>query len=115
MHPPIDLFECKRDGDTLVVRPATNLGEFEAEQIEREFGPLFKLLEDPSLRKVVVDFHRCAYFGSSAVGALVRIANAVRAAGGEMVLRNLSKCGQQLLDAIPCADLWTIKGSVSID
>ncbi len=113
MHPPIELFEYEQTGEMLIVRPATNLGEFEAEQIEAEVERLLKLLEDSTFHKVVVDFHRCAYFGSSAVSALIRIARAVRDGGSEMVLCNLSKCERELLDALHLGDLWTIKSSVT--
>ena len=66
--------------------------------MEVEVTELLKLLDDPGIRNVAVDFHRCAYFGSSAMGALIRIARVVRARGGEMVLSNLSECGRELLD-----------------
>ena len=112
MHPPIELFEYERTDDMLVVRPATNLGEFESEQLEAEITRLLKLLEDSSLHKVVVDFHRCAYFGSSAVRALTRIARTARDGGREMVLTNLSKCEREMIDALHLGDVWTIKGSV---
>ncbi len=111
MHPPVDLLEFEKSGDTLIVRPVANLGEFEFEHIETEVSGLLKLLDDAGIRNVVVDFHRCAYFGSSAVSALIRMARAVRERGGEMVLSNLSKCEREVLDVLHLGDLWTIKCS----
>ena len=113
MHPPVDLFEHERLGSTLVVRPVANLGEFEFEHIEAEVTGLLKLLDDTDIRNVVVDFHRCAYFGSSAVSALICIAHAVRERGGEMVLSNLSKCEREVLDVLHLGELWTIKSSTT--
>ena len=60
-----------------------------------------------------MDFHRCAYFGSSAVSALIRIAKTVRERGGEMVLSNLSKCEREVLDVLHLGELWTIKSSTT--
>ena len=111
MHPPVDLLEFERSGEVLIVRPVANLGEFEFEHIEAEVDGLLKLLDDADIRNVVVDFHRCAYFGSSAVSALIRMARAVRERGGEMVLSNLSKCECEVLDVLHLGDLWTIKSS----
>ena len=38
MHPPVDLLELEKSGNTLIVRPVANLGEFESEHIEAEVG-----------------------------------------------------------------------------
>ena len=113
MHPPVDLLELETSGETLVVRPVANLGEFEFEHIETEVTRLLKLLDDAEIRNVVVDFHRCAYFGSSAVSALIRIAQTVRERGGEMVLSNLSKCEREVLDVLHLGEQWTIKSSTT--
>lgn len=113
MHPPIDLFELETTGETLIVRPVANLGEFEFESIEAEVAELLKLLDKADLRNVVVDFRRCAYFGSSAVSALLRIAHAVRERGGDMVLSDLSKCEQEMLDVLHLGEFWTIKSSAT--
>ena len=113
MHSPVDLFELERSGATLIVRPFANLGEFEFGQIEAEVADLLKLLDQSDIRNVTVDFHRCAYFGSSAVSALIRIARAVRERGGEMVLSNLSKCEREVLDVLHLGELWTIRNSAT--
>ena len=113
MHPPANLFEFERSGDRLVVRPITNLGEFEFGHINVEATKLLEFLDQHGLRNVEMDFHRCEYFGSSAVGALIRIANAVRERGGEMVLSNLSQCEREILEVLHLQNYWTIKGSTN--
>lgn len=113
MHPPVDLFELEQSGSTLIVRPFANLSEFETDQIDEAVADTLKLLEESDIRNVAVDFHRCAYFGSSAVSALIRIAHAVRERGGEMVLSNLSKCESEMLDALHLGELWTIRNSAA--
>lgn len=112
MHSPVDLLEVEVAGCTLTVRPVSNLGEFEVEHIDSEVANLLKLIEEADIRDVIVDFHRCAYFGSAAVGALVRIARAVKERDGEMVLRDLSKCERDVLDVLHLGELWTIKSSM---
>lgn len=111
MHPPASLFEFERLSDTLIVRPITNLGEFEFGHINAEATKLLELLDEFGIRNVEMDFHCCEYFGSSAVGALIRIANAVRERGGEMVLSNLSPCEQEILEVLHLQNYWTIKSS----
>ncbi len=113
MHSPTELLEFERSGDTLIARPVANLGEFEFGQINLAATKLLELLTDSGARNVEIDFHRCEYFGSSAVGALIRIANVVRERGGEMVLSNLSACEREILEVLHLENFWRIKGSTT--
>ena len=47
------------------------------------------------------------------IGALLRIAHAVRERGGEMVLSDLSKCEREMLDVLHLGEFWTIKSSAT--
>lgn len=111
MFPSLKMFEFEKSGDTLVVRPVANLGEFEFGQINLEASKLLEVLDESGLCNVEIDFHHCAYFGSSAVGGLIRIAQAVRERGGEMVLSNLSACEHEILHVLHLENYWTIKSS----
>jgi len=48
--------------------------------------------------RVVVDLHEVTFMDASGVGALVRARDAVRRAGGELVLRSPSALTQRLLE-----------------
>ena len=68
-------------------------------------------MDDPSIRNVVVDFGRTDYFGSSALGLLVRLEQEVRRRDGGMALCNVSAHEQDILRVTGLDALWTVRPS----
>jgi anti-anti-sigma factor len=105
------LFAVERVGDTLVVTPLADLGELEYQQGEPEARAVYDLLNDPSVRGVVLDFGRTAYFGSSALAFFVRLWKAVSARGGRMAFCNLSSEEREILKHTRLDSLWPVCGT----
>jgi stage II sporulation protein AA (anti-sigma F factor antagonist) len=102
------LFEVERLGDILVLTPQRNLRELEFREIERKGKEVSELASDPSVRGVVVDFGRTDFFGSSALGLLLRLWRQVSGRGGPLALCNVSDHETEVLGVTGLAGLWPV-------
>jgi anti-anti-sigma factor len=105
------LFAVERVGDTLVVTPLADLGEFDYQQIGSEAGHVSDLLNDPSVRNVVLAFGRTAYFGSSALAFFVRLWAKLSTRSGRMAFCNVSPQEGEVLKLTRLDGLWPVCGS----
>jgi anti-sigma B factor antagonist len=106
------MIEVERHGDTLILTPRRDLSELDYLEIEAEGGAVLRrLVADPSIRNVVVDFGRTDYFGSSALGLLVRLDREVRRRGGGMALYHVSAHEQDVLRVTGLDTLWAVRPS----
>jgi anti-anti-sigma factor len=101
-----NMVEVKLEGDTLEVIPNRDLRELDFPQIEAEGEVLLRLVDEPTIRNLVVDFGRTDYFGSTAVGLLAQLGRHVRDRGGHMALCNLSPHEQEILEVTHLAGQW---------
>jgi len=85
-----NIFEIVRDGDCLLVIPAMDLGETVFEQNREQTAALVEALDEPSVRNLVMDFHKTQQFGSTALGFFVKLWKRVRNRNGRMAFCNLS-------------------------
>lgn len=109
MNPSHPLFEIETEGDTVVVTPTTNLGEFDYQELVEEADELLKLLEGTAdKRNVVVDFHRTDYFGSTALGFLLKLRKITSGRQGEMALCGVSEHEREILASTKLDSLWPI-------
>jgi anti-anti-sigma factor len=106
-----DLFAVERVGDTLVVTPLADLGELDYQQIGSGARHVDDLLNDPSVRNVVMDFGRTAFFGSSALAFFVRLWKTVSARQGRLAFCNLSPEEREVLKHTRLDTLWPVCGS----
>ena len=105
------LFAVERLADTLVVTPLADLGEIEYHRDESEAGHVHGLMNDPSVKHLVLDFQRTTYFGSSALVFFVRLWTRVRTRNGRMAFCNLSPQEQEILKLMKLDGLWLLCGS----
>jgi anti-anti-sigma factor len=105
------LFAVERLPDTLVLTPLADLGELEYHRRESEAGQVYGLLDDPSVKRLVLDFGRTAYFGSSALGFFIRLWKKVRTRDGSMAFCNLSPQEEEILQVTKLDSLWPVCGS----
>jgi anti-anti-sigma factor len=106
-----DIFEIERQGDTLVVTPAVDLGELAFEQIESGESRVLDLLGDDALRNLVLDFGKTDYFGTTAIGSFVKLWKRVRDRGGHMAFCNTSEHEREILKLTKLEGLWSVCGS----
>jgi anti-anti-sigma factor len=100
------VFKVEREDQILIIIPATDLRELEFQEIEFEGDELLELLEDETLRNVIVDFGATDYFGSTALGVFLKVWERVRERGGRMVFCNLSDHEWEILEVAGLAGLW---------
>jgi anti-anti-sigma factor len=99
------IFDVEHRGDVLILTPLRDLRELEFEEIRRELLPLS---DDPSVRRVVVDFGRTDYLGSTAVGLLVRLFMKVRQRGGALALCNVSAHEEDIFEVVGLDELLPV-------
>lgn len=110
MYAKTPIFEVRRHREKVVVTPRRNLSEFEFQQIENE---LRGLASDPDVVRVLVDFGRTDYCGSTALGMLMWLTRVLRERGGSLTLCNLSTHEREILKLTGLADTWPIANSPS--
>jgi anti-anti-sigma factor len=106
-----ELIAVDRVGPTLIVTPISDLSEFDYEPIESGASHVLSILNDPSVRNIVVDFYRTDFFGSTALGFLVRLWKRVTERKGQMALCNVSKHEVEVLRVTKLDGLWPIVDS----
>ncbi|MCA9063176.1 MAG: STAS domain-containing protein [Planctomycetaceae bacterium] len=97
MSAPKNLFEFERSGDILIINANGSTMEFRDQDVRNAYNDAYRLLGEPTIRHLLVDFSRLSYFGSTFVGILVRLARKVRTDGGEAVLCNLTENMQEMM------------------
>ncbi len=108
MNTATRIIEVEREGDTLVLTPQEDLRELEYREIVSEGEELLWLVEDPSIKNVVVDLGRTDYFGSTALGLLAQLRQRMRARGGRMALCHVSPHEAEILAITRLAGFWSI-------
>jgi anti-anti-sigma factor len=103
MNTTAEIFEVERLGDVVVLTPRRDLRELEFRTIKEE---LLALANDPTLRRVVVDFGHTDYLGSTALGMLVHLGQKVRQRGGRLAFCNLSPREREIFTVARLVDFW---------
>ena len=106
-----EVFEVEREGDTLIVTPAVDLCETEDAEIEEGGREILELLRRSYGRNLVLDFHRTDYYGSTALGFLVRLWKWVCVQGGKMALCCLSDHERDILAVTGLDGIWPVCAS----
>ncbi len=100
-------FECQ--GDTVIVVPVGDLGEFNFERMEAEAKEAFHHLEHSADKiHIVVDFTNTSYFGSTALGLFLKLWRRVRLRRGHMAFCGLSERESEILRLTKLDTLWSI-------
>ena len=84
------LFEFEHHSDVLIVTPNGPFIEFRDNDFRNAYNEMYRLLNEPGTRHLLVDFSRLDYFGSTFVSILLRLSQKARACKGEAALCHLS-------------------------
>lgn len=105
-------FQTHQIGDTIVVEPLRNMGEFEMATIEASQDSAFeRLVRLTGENNVVIDLNQTDYFGSSTIGLFNRLVLHVQGADRKIAFCNLSKHETEIVDITHVNKLWAIKDS----
>lgn len=105
------MFELHEQGDTLVLVPVADLDELRLMEIQASGRAVLARLGSSPIRNVIVDFGRTDYFGSTAMGFLIRFWKRIRERQGRMVLCCPSAHERELLELSRLDGIWPIYAS----
>jgi anti-anti-sigma factor len=108
MAVPTGTFEIEHDGQTLIITPRMELSELDFQKIEAGAREVLKLLEDGTVRDVLLDFHKTDYYGSTALGFFVKLWKRIRDRNGRMVFCRVSDHEKEILKITNFDHLWPI-------
>jgi anti-anti-sigma factor len=100
-----------RVGGTAIVTPVSDTGELDYKPVDSEPSQALTVLNDPSVKNVVVDFHQTDYFGSTALGFFVKLWRRVVDRGGRLAFCNVSEPEREMLQLTTLNRLWPVFGS----
>ncbi len=103
-----EFFDAERDGKLLVVVPAKDLRELDFEQVESGAVSILEIVDTGKADRVVVDFHRSDYFGSTAIGFFVKLWKHLQSRSGKLALCNLSSHQRAVLVATKLDSVWKV-------
>ena len=104
----VKAFAVEREGQTLILTPQRNLAELEHSRVEPCIDNVLGLLETAPAKHVVVDLRRTGYFGTSALGLLLRLWKRVRNRQGGMAFFNVSTAALDVLRITQLDQVWPV-------
>ena len=106
------LFQTEKSGDTVIVVPLRDMGEFEMASMDAEEAPPFEqLVQLTDGHNVVVDLSQTDYFGSSTIGLFNRLVAHVRSRSRRIAFCNLSPHEREVIDITHVDRFWDVKDS----
>jgi len=84
------VFEFEITADVVIVTPHGPFMEFRDSDIRNAYNEAYRLLNEPGMRHLLMDFSQMDYFGSTFVGILIRLARKARSNNGDAALCHLS-------------------------
>lgn len=100
MAPDKQVFEFRRQGNVLILTPNGPFLEFRDSDIRNAYNDAYRILSEPEIKHLMVDFSQMDYFGSTFVGILVRLSKKVRSGGGEAYLCHLTDNMKQMMKTL---------------
>jgi anti-sigma B factor antagonist len=104
-------FAVERKGSTLIVTALMDLRELDYLEVETGAQDILGLLQNGTIRNVVLDFHKVDYYGSTALGFFVKLWKRVRQGKGRMAFCCLSEHEREILKVTSLDRLWPICAS----
>ena len=102
------LFDVERDGNVLLLIPKVDLRESNYQEIEAGAQGILDLVSAPEVKGVVLDFHRTDYYGSTALGFILRLWKRLSSRGGRLAFCNVSEREQEILEVTRLDTLWPV-------
>jgi anti-anti-sigma factor len=104
-------FAIEQQGETLLLVPQRDLSELDFPAMAEEQKVRLRVVNDPSVRNVVVDLGQIDYFGSTTLGLFTRLWVQVQHRHGHLALCNVSAHAKEILSVTGLAGLWPAYGS----
>ncbi len=111
MATPTGTFDVERTKETLIVTALTNLRELDYPAIEAAARDVLRLLDNGTIKNVVLDFRQTDYYGSTALGFFVKLWKRVRERHGRMAFCGVSDHEREILRVTNLDGLWPLCAS----
>ena len=98
---------CVND-DTCVIVAESTLDNNNAHEMHGAIGELLS----KGYKNIVVDMSQLEFLASAGVGSIIGNVETAREAGGDIILCNVSKTVQHVLDVLDLGEYLTVAGSV---
>jgi anti-sigma B factor antagonist len=106
MADPEKVFKVERAGETLVVLPQGPALHFQHHEVHVESNALYRALDAPGMKNVVVDLSDVDYVDSVIISSILRCLTKTKQRRGKSVFCNASTNMQELLKSIKLGKLW---------
>ncbi len=106
MPDPETVFTVERQQPVLIVMPQGAALNYQYQQVHLDTNSMFRLLDEPDLKHVVIDLHCVNYVDSVIISSILRMLIKARNGGGKSVFCNGSEDMQAILKCIKLGKLW---------
>ena len=100
------VFKLERDDDVLIVTPQGDAQGFRYQDVHQESNATLQVLDDTSLRHVVIDLGRELVLGSIMISVVIKICREVGLRGGKAALCNANDEMLEVLRTMNLERLW---------
>jgi len=103
-----EVFRVEQEGNVMFVIPQGSEHSFRYQTVHLEYNAIYRLLDAPDVKHLVVDFGSVDYLGSVMIGVIIRLSRKVSDAGGKVVLCACSPQMQEVLESQNLHKLWPL-------
>jgi anti-sigma B factor antagonist len=100
------VFRVEFEGDTAIVVPPANPISFRYNEIHLEANAVIRIIDDPDVKNIIIDFTNVDYASSMIIGALIRMARKVTNHGGQAVMCHANGNMLEILNTMNLLKLW---------
>lgn len=108
MPDPSKVFQIARLPHTLVVVPQGATLNFQYTDVHLESNELFRIIDEPQLKNVLIDLGAVTYIDSIIISSLLRVLTKSRQLGGKGVFCCANNEVQEVLSCIQIGRLWPL-------
>ncbi len=102
------LLHFEMDGDILVVAPLGDCSSLAAATLEEELREILAQIAARPAVSLVVDLEQAPYFGSTMLGALIKLWRSMTVVQGRLAMCNVSPAEMDVLSATRLDSVWAI-------
>nr|AUN35873.1 hypothetical protein [uncultured bacterium] len=100
------VFRVEFEGPTAIVVPPANPISFRYNEIHLEANAVIRMIDDPEVKNMVIDFTNVDYASSMIIGALIRMARKVTNHGGQAIMCHANGNMLEILTTMNLLKLW---------
>lgn len=102
------LFLTEQDGNVLIIAPQGDVGSLDDQEIQADLSELLQQLRTCEPCSVLIDLEHAPYFGSTMLGALIKVWRHASGANGRVVVCNVSEFVRDILNVTKLDVVWPV-------